>query len=132
MPVEVAPIAHYHMGGIRVNADYADAHRRALRSGEAVGGANGANRLPGRITEALAVRREDARRCARGAIVGTHLGRTHGRARNRIAASNCARETANQHRQAIVELQALMSDHAGPLRTGPKLVRAFPDQGIAR
>ena len=53
--VEVAPIAHYHMGGIRVDAD---ARRRAMPGlfacGEAVGGANGANRLSGNaITEAF-------------------------------------------------------------------------------
>ena len=29
-PVEVGPMAHYHMGGIRVDAEHADADRRAL------------------------------------------------------------------------------------------------------
>ncbi len=53
--VEVAPIAHYHMGGIW--RGHAHGGRRAglFAAGEAVGGANGANRLSGNaITEALA------------------------------------------------------------------------------
>ncbi|WP_287813687.1 FAD-binding protein, partial [Achromobacter sp.] len=54
-PVEVAPIAHYHMGGIRVDAGMATDVPGLYAAGEAVGGANGANRLSGNaITEAVA------------------------------------------------------------------------------
>ncbi len=54
MPVEVSPIAHYHMGGIRVGANMASRVPGLFAAGEAVGGANGANRLSGNaITEAL-------------------------------------------------------------------------------
>jgi succinate dehydrogenase/fumarate reductase flavoprotein subunit len=53
-PVEVAPIAHYHMGGIRVGTDMATGVPGLYAAGEAVGGANGANRLSGNaIPEAL-------------------------------------------------------------------------------
>ena len=53
-PVEVAPTAHYHMGGIRVNDRMATRVPGLYAAGEAVGGANGANRLSGNaITEAL-------------------------------------------------------------------------------
>jgi succinate dehydrogenase/fumarate reductase flavoprotein subunit len=53
-PIEVAPIAHYHMGGIRVNERMATEIAGLYAAGEAVGGANGANRLSGNaITEAL-------------------------------------------------------------------------------
>src|SRR5215210_1299200 len=55
MPVEVAPIAHYHMGGVRVNADLETSVSGLFAAGEAVGGANGANRLSGNaVSEALA------------------------------------------------------------------------------
>src|SRR5215213_9504738 len=53
-PIEVAPIAHYHMGGIRVDVDMRTSVPHLFAAGEAVGGANGANRLSGNaITEAL-------------------------------------------------------------------------------
>lgn len=53
-PVEVAPIAHYHMGGIRVDGEMRSTVPGLYAAGEAVGGANGANRLSGNaIPEAL-------------------------------------------------------------------------------
>jgi succinate dehydrogenase / fumarate reductase, flavoprotein subunit len=52
--VEVAPIAHYHMGGIVADAQMQTGVPGLYAAGEAVGGANGANRLSGNaITEAL-------------------------------------------------------------------------------
>jgi succinate dehydrogenase / fumarate reductase flavoprotein subunit/fumarate reductase (CoM/CoB) subunit A len=53
--VEVAPIAHYHMGGIRVDTDMATDLPGLYAAGEAVGGANGANRLSGNATRARPV-----------------------------------------------------------------------------
>ena len=54
MPVEVSPIAHYHMGGIQVDTNMRSSLDGLYAAGEAVGGANGANRLSGNaITEAL-------------------------------------------------------------------------------
>ena len=54
MPVEVAPIAHYHMGGVRVDEALETRVRNLFAAGELVAGANGANRLSGNaITEAL-------------------------------------------------------------------------------
>ena len=53
-PVEVGPTAHYQMGGIRVNARMETRIEGLYAAGEAVGGANGANRLSGNaITEAF-------------------------------------------------------------------------------
>src|SRR5688572_11063592 len=53
-PVEVGPMAHYHMGGIRVDVNMQTRVAGLYAAGEAVGGANGANRLSGNaITEAL-------------------------------------------------------------------------------
>jgi len=54
MPVEVGPMAHYHMGGIRVDANMRTRIDGLYAAGEAVGGSNGANRLSGNaITEAF-------------------------------------------------------------------------------
>jgi succinate dehydrogenase/fumarate reductase flavoprotein subunit len=54
MPVEVGPMAHYHMGGIRVDENMQSRVEGLYAAGEAVGGANGANRLSGNaITEAF-------------------------------------------------------------------------------
>jgi succinate dehydrogenase flavoprotein subunit len=53
-PVEVGPMAHYHMGGIRVDTSMRTRIEGLYAAGEAVGGANGANRLSGNaITEAF-------------------------------------------------------------------------------
>ena len=65
MPVEVAPIAHYHMGGVVADERMATEVPGLLVAGEAVGGANGANRLSGNaITEALVFGRRAGRSAA--------------------------------------------------------------------
>ena len=42
MPIEVAPIAHYHMGGVKADAAMATELAGLYAAGEVVGGANGA------------------------------------------------------------------------------------------
>src|SRR5262249_10332406 len=65
MPVEVAPIAHYHMGGVAADAQMQTEVPGLLVAGEAVGGANGANRLSGNaIPEARVFGREAGRTAA--------------------------------------------------------------------
>ena len=65
MPIEVAPIAHYHMGGIAADARMETEIPGLLVAGEAVGGANGANRLSGNaVTEALVFGRRAGRSAA--------------------------------------------------------------------
>src|SRR5256886_14552728 len=62
MPVEVAPIAHYHMGGVIADERMMTEVPGLLVAGEAVGGANGANRLSGNaIPEALVFGRRAGR-----------------------------------------------------------------------
>ena len=64
-PVEVAPIAHYHMGGIAADPQMRTDLPGLFAAGEAVGGANGANRLSGNaITEALVFGRRAGRSAA--------------------------------------------------------------------
>src|SRR5271170_6956071 len=65
MPVEVAPIAHYHMGGVEADAGMATNVPGLFVAGEVVGGANGANRLSGNaITEALVFSRRAGKSAA--------------------------------------------------------------------
>src|SRR5476649_1397094 len=64
-PIEVAPIAHYHMGGIAADAQMQTDLPGLFAAGEAVGVANGANRLSGTaITEALVFGRSAGRSAA--------------------------------------------------------------------
>lgn len=130
MPVEVAPIAHYHMGGIAVDERMETGVPGLLAAGEAVGGANGANRLSGNaITEALVFGRQAGRRAAE-ILAGRHDLPAF-RADDAAAAVDLA-----DHRAAAVdgaamntakmidELQTTMSANAGPFKTGEGLGRA--------
>ncbi len=122
--IEVSPIAHYHMGGIRVGADMATDVPGLFAAGEAVGGANGANRLSGNaITEALAFGRRAARSAAKQAE-GTLAWRDSAAAPAIALVSGGAAETGNTAAM-IARLQASMSDDAGPFRTDAGLRRAL-------
>ncbi len=118
-PIEVAPIAHYHMGGIRVDADMRTAVPHLFAAGEAVGAANGANRLSGNaITEALVFGRRAGEQAAALA------------AATAMPTLEAAAQAAHAKRDInpaaeIVRLQALMNEHVGPLRTRAGLERAL-------
>jgi succinate dehydrogenase/fumarate reductase flavoprotein subunit len=129
--IEVSPIAHYHMGGIRVDTRMASGVAGLYAAGEAVGGANGANRLSGNaITEALAFGRAAGRSAAEhpaGSAFDADAART---AAALVAAAGPPCNTA-----ALFErLQAVMSDNVGPFRTATGLsaamgtVRALRDE----
>src|SRR6201996_1957015 len=120
-PIEVAPIAHYHMGGIRVNETLETRVSGLFACGEAIGGANGANRLSGNaITETFVF----------GARAGHHAAL---RAKKRpTPSSEVARPAVDFLRSAerrdapntasvIASLQSLMSDNVGPFRSDEKL-----------
>jgi succinate dehydrogenase / fumarate reductase flavoprotein subunit len=125
MPIEVAPIAHYHMGGVAANARMETEVPGLLVAGEAVGGANGANRLSGNaITEALVFGRQAGRTAAARAKA------------MRAPAPPDVRETldllrgeerkdAHNTAEMLQTLQAIMADDVGPLRTQAKLERAL-------
>lgn len=113
--VEVAPIAHYHMGGIRVDARMATRVPGLYAAGEAVGGANGANRLSGNaITEALAFGRAAGRSAAAS---GAGPAFDPDAARPALALASAEGKAAANTAALFVRLQAVMSDHAGPFRT---------------
>jgi succinate dehydrogenase / fumarate reductase, flavoprotein subunit len=125
MPVEVAPIAHYHMGGVRSDARMETEVPGLLVAGEAVGGANGANRLSGNaITEALVFGRRAGRSAAeRAARTRSHPQANANEALGLIAAD--ARDDGPNTAEMIQLLQATMADDVGPLRTAAKLRRAL-------
>src|ERR1051326_8098041 len=126
MPVEVAPIAHYHMGGIAADARMATGVPGLYAAGEAVGGANGANRLSGNaITEALVFGRRAGRSAAeRAAGIEAQPFRAEvaRAALDLIAAPGTAGPNTAE---MIASLQATMADDVGPLRDAPRLQRAL-------
>jgi succinate dehydrogenase/fumarate reductase flavoprotein subunit len=131
-PVEVAPIAHYHMGGVKADASMATDVAGLFVAGEVVGGANGANRLSGNaITEALVF----GRRAGRSAAARTgKMARQNIRAQDANAALDLVRSGASDGEaknantaEMVARLQATMADNVGPIRTGSKLTRALDD-----
>ena len=142
MPVEVAPIAHYHMGGVIADVAMRTELPGLFAAGEVVGGANGANRLSGNaITEALVFGRRAGRSAAAHAktVKRQSLRREDMRAGDSRAALDLVSDdgepsrgnpnTASNTAAMIARLQAIMADDVGPFRTATKLDRALA--GIA-
>ena len=120
-PIEVAPIAHYHMGGVRVDTDMRTSVPHLFAAGEAVGGANGANRLSGNaITEAFTFGQRAGERAA-ALAAGTRM--------PEVAHSPPLSVRKRQVNPAaeIASLQALMHTHVGPLRTRSGLEKALEE-----
>src|SRR5262249_30356450 len=117
-PVEVAPIAHYHMGGVVADAEMRTELPGLFAAGEVVGGANGANRLSGNaITEALVFGRRAGRSAAAYAkTIARHAPRSPD-ARAGLALARDDSGTDLNTAAMISRLQAIMADHVGPLRT---------------
>lgn len=128
-PVEVGPMAHYHMGGIRVNTNMQTRIEGLYAAGEAVGGANGANRLSGNaITEAFVFgERAGAAAAAASQRKGAPWSPTLAAAcRQRLAALRNPRASSGATAVSLqAELQNLMWEKAGPFRTGEKLQAAL-------
>ncbi|HMF52419.1 MAG TPA: FAD-binding protein, partial [Candidatus Saccharimonadales bacterium] len=129
MPVEVGPMAHYHMGGIRVEVNMKTRVEALYAAGEAVGGSNGANRLSGNaITEAF-VFGECAGASAAGATAHARAEWHDTLADQTIARLKSLRQTPTKNGIAPialqVELQKLMWEQAGPFRTGDRLASAL-------
>jgi succinate dehydrogenase / fumarate reductase flavoprotein subunit len=129
VPVEVGPMAHYHMGGIRVGADMATRLQGLFAAGEAVGGAHGANRLSGNaITEAFVFGHRAGSAAAefsRSAGASWHVEWAR-ESQDRISALvELPRRGAGSPAAMQIELQNLMWEQAGPFRTGDKLAAAL-------
>jgi succinate dehydrogenase/fumarate reductase flavoprotein subunit len=129
MPVEVGPMAHYHMGGIRVDVNMKTRVEALYAAGEAVGGSNGANRLSGNaITEAF-VFGERAGASAADATAHARAEWHERLADQTIVRLKSLRQTPAENGIAPivvqVELQKLMWEQAGPFRTGDRLTSAL-------
>src|SRR5260221_1741740 len=121
-PVEVAPIAHYHMGGVRVDAMLQTRVPGLYACGEAVGGANGANRLSGNaITEAFVFGARAGRNAARRAVQGKAMWSPEAARPALDLLRSAARRDAPNPAAVVVKLQAVMADDVGPFRTDAKL-----------
>jgi succinate dehydrogenase / fumarate reductase flavoprotein subunit/fumarate reductase (CoM/CoB) subunit A len=130
--VEVAPMAHFMLGGIAVDARMNTGVDGLMACGEAIAGMHGANRLSGNaITEALVT----------GRIAGENAAARRGAARPGLGAALADEWEALRafwHPRAVArddasvdalkaELQRTMWANAGPLRTGDRLSGALAD-----
>jgi succinate dehydrogenase/fumarate reductase flavoprotein subunit len=130
MPIEVAPIAHYHMGGVKADASMATDVPGLYAAGEVVGGANGANRLSGNaITEALVFGRragksaaERAKRMTQPKLMPQAIAATLD-----LIRAEAKTVTSGNTAAMVARLQATMADHVGPFRTGAKLSAALDE-----
>jgi succinate dehydrogenase/fumarate reductase flavoprotein subunit len=129
MPVEVGPMAHYHMGGVCVGTNMETRIRGLYAAGEAVGGANGANRLSGNaITEAFVF----GERAGSSAAQQAQLASASWEPKSADAiAERIGELTSRRSRKGPspatcqAELQTLMWEKAGPFRMGLKLADAL-------
>lgn len=127
--VEVGPMAHYHMGGIRVETNMQTRIEGMYAAGEAVGGSNGANRLSGNaITEAFVFGARAGTAAAEKAKQAAQDWDDH-TARACIERLEGLRRNSDNDGVAPIavqtELQDLMWEKAGPFRSGEKLARAL-------
>lgn len=138
--VEVAPMAHYHIGGIRVNQAMETGIPGLFAAGEAVGGAHGANRLSGNaITEALVFGHRA------GATSAAYATQAHSDSPDAVAqegmaiALNRVQGIPGRNEESAVflpalrsRLQQIMWDSVGPFRTAEGLAEAKAKLGELR
>ena len=127
MPVEVAPIAHYHMGGVVADERMQTELPGLLVAGEAVGGANGANRLSGNaITEALVFGRRAGQSAAARATRMTAQPFRPEAARTSLDLLASGTDRTDINTAAMVaSLQRTMANDVGPFRAAARLKRAL-------
>jgi succinate dehydrogenase/fumarate reductase flavoprotein subunit len=128
MPVEVAPTAHYHMGGIAVDERLETRIEGLFAAGEAVGGPGGANRVSGNaISEALVFGERAgtfAAERAAGADPGWHPAYPE-RARAGLAELRTRKGHGPAPGVVQAQLQDVMWEHAGPFRSREGLEQAL-------
>ncbi len=125
-PIEVAPIAHYHMGGVRVTPDFATNVPGLFACGEAVGGANGANRLSGNaITEALVFGARAGRSAAMHARDRTSQWSEDAAKPVRDLLAGAERREGPNLADAVARLQGVMADKVGAFRQAAPLQEAL-------
>ncbi len=130
MPVEVAPIAHYHMGGVKVDTCMRSTVPGLYAAGEAVGGTHGANRLSGNaLTEAFVFGHRAGVQAAAFTNQGDHKASAPSASDARLAQEarlrNAGRSDLPSPAGLISSLQTEMWTGAGPFRTQSKLTRTL-------
>ncbi|MCZ7659283.1 MAG: FAD-binding protein [Xanthobacteraceae bacterium] len=126
MPVEVAPIAHYHMGGVRADATMETRVPNLFAAGEVVAGANGANRLSGNaITEALVFGRRAGEAAAARVIRNGVRRPPQARGPHADILRAGSGSAATNPASLIARLQDVMTDLVGPFRTRDGLAQAL-------
>ncbi len=126
MPIEVAPIAHYHMGGIATDPQMQTDLPGLFAAGEAVGGANGANRLSGNaITEALVFGRRAGRSAARHAADMRAMPAAADNTQAALSLTAASSSSEVNTAEIVQTLQATMQDYVGALRSQAGLARAL-------
>ena len=131
-PVEVAPTAHYGMGGVRVDDEGETDVDGLYAIGETMAGVHGANRLGGnslaetiafgKVTgQAVARQLDDRDRSASGLL--------HDRARHHFADLEHLADSDGSHdpETLLDELRELLWEHAGLLRTGDGLAAGLAE-----
>jgi succinate dehydrogenase / fumarate reductase flavoprotein subunit len=129
-PMEVAPTAHYSMGGIRVEAaTHATDVPRLFAVGEVAAGLHGANRLGGNSLVELLVFGRRAGEAAGRLVVAEGIPPLDEPAleRKRLANRRLANLDGRVQRALIDELQETMWRHAGVVRDATTL-----EQGLQR
>ena len=133
--IEVAPIAHYHMGGIEVNESMETCVKGLYAAGECVGGANGANRLSGNAIPEAFVFGEIAGASAANCISETpHLSLQIGQnvLSNSLVELSCHAKQNTEFqtvtsRKLLFDLQKLMWKNVGVLRNKQGLQMAIDE-----
>jgi len=128
-PVEVGPIAHYHMGGVRVDENMRTRVQGLYAAGEAAGGSNGANRLSGNaITEAFVFGERAGSAAARQAKQTKFSWDETLTMACKSRLDELRRDPASPvmpPSRLQAELQKLMWEKAGPFRSGENLAAAL-------
>ena len=133
-PVEVAPTAHYGMGGVVVD-EHGETDVDGLYAvGETMAGVHGANRLGGNsLAETIAfgevAGEAVAERLAEGRGTDTDEDRFHGLARHHVAdlAALAGSDGSEDPEALFGELRALMGARAGILRDGEGLAAGLAE-----
>jgi succinate dehydrogenase/fumarate reductase flavoprotein subunit len=130
-PVEIAPIAHYQMGGVEVDVEMATSLPGLFAAGEIVGGANGANRLSGNaLPEAMVFGGKAGEMAARFASRAKVTAHASTRAREgldliREVKARGARKTAGDRPgKMLTEIKEVMWTKVGAFRTESDLQAA--------
>ena len=131
-PLEVGPVAHFFCGGFRVNKRWETNIPGFFAAGEVVGGANGANRLPGNALEetqvsAVIAGKSAAEYVQRISLAEIDGGQIEAEKRRVSKVFENPSDVGVRPIKLIRELQNLMWDNVGVLRNGKELEKAVEE-----